>query len=201
MGRLGGRPRKIGVDRHPNGSVVRHVYDAGRRFCLSLFQSDEQRAKRDPREGSVAGRLVLKTTRNGGITQWEKHAGEKFAETVNAWRRKIASSPNPNAPAANLQGGTGKTPQADPFDLTVAEQDRIDATRIRFEEMRKLIIRENMERPPPEVLKRGQRVWDILEAIFICDQEVDEASVRFVRKYGLKPLELHFGLTGDDDPT
>ena len=148
MGRQGGRPRKIGAPRHPSGSVVRQIWDAGKRYAASLWREDEQRAKRDPREGSVGGRLVLLTTPKGGITPIECQAGERFAEVVNRWRYTVPCSPKPNAPAANLQGGTGKSPEKDPFHLGAEEEDKITNARLGMELLRKKIVRDGMEKPP-----------------------------------------------------
>ncbi|MGH6792158.1 MAG: hypothetical protein ACRECF_05405 [Methyloceanibacter sp.] len=183
-----GRPRQFGAKRHPNGSVVRPG-----------AKGDEQRARRDPREGSVAGTLVLLGTVNGGINHHEKLAGELFANTVNAWRRRVACSPNPNAAAANLEGGTGKTPERDPFLVTSAEEDAINRIVNRFNDMRDLICKAGMERPTLRVRVRGQKVWDALEAVFICDQVLDARAITRMRKHGLKPLVLHFGLTKEND--
>jgi len=185
-----GRPRKIGAKRHPDGTVVRTVCEAGKRISLSLWQSakDSLRATRDQREGSAAGRLELRGASNRGITRFEKLAGERWAQVVNAWRIQIASSPNPNAPAADLQGGTGRAPQGDPFNLSDTECDRLDHITAHYEAAETVI----------RGLKEPTKVRDALEAIFIREIDVDTVTLRHARR-GLKPLIFHFGLTGEDD--
>lgn len=193
MRRRGGRKRKVGLKRHPDGSVVRTAYIRGNTVSLSSLAGMSEKAQEqfmDQRRGSASGRLecLHDEDRTRGITRFERLAGERWAMVVTSYRTLISSAPNPNAPACNLLGTTGRAPEKDPFLLSPEEKDKIETVTNEYLGAHLLLSE----------LPHGDIVISIINDIFLLDRQMHkERYDRHVQlaRTGLKALILHFGLT------
>lgn len=183
---LGGRPRRQGVSRRPDGTVARNGrYERGQ---PKTPLTDEQRAKKtDPRTNYAAGQLELLTSAKGGITRFERLAGEKWAAFLALYRTIIVQSPRPTAAGCNLEP-SGKAPERDPFDLSDDYRDLIEFLRERHERVEK-IFRD---------LSFGELVREALTQIFVLDEMPKKSRIKLARK-GLQRLIIEFGLQGEVD--
>jgi hypothetical protein len=102
--RRGGRPRKQGVAREPNGRVSRSP-DASRSFREAilartrLFGVTENQAA-DAMAGTVIGRMVLQKA----LSRDQFYAAQKYIEVRHAYLRAIGAKPDFREPLPDTEG-------------------------------------------------------------------------------------------------
>lgn len=196
MRKRGARQRKWGVKRHPDGSQVRTVWARGASVTMSAQGlSDEALAALvDPRYNSEAGKLELlherdlaaglKPSEAGGITRFERQAGERWAMVKEAYRKLKDDGPNPNPPAADPLKSTGKTHEADPFNMTDEEKRTLREVVANFAKGLKAF----------EGIENGIIARFRIRDLFVLDRPIGADVIPVVR-VALQNLQVHLGLT------
>lgn len=173
--RRAGRPRRVGVARHPNGSVHRHATKATEAETLSAVCGARVRHglaisltdARDPRIATPLGRLF----RSGTITKREYDAGELYAASF----RRAASllgipAPYPRCPDA----AKGTRPE-------ISKDDAED-------------IKQKFWEANGALGNAGRAAWrEVREVTVMLNDSSETASLRF----GLRALAIHYKLPVD----